>query len=117
MGFDDLNDALDEQDNDNSGSTSDTTQSDTTETTTSTPASAETEPSGGPAFSFDDTKQDAIYARPSSLDQLGDALAELDLELRNRGLRDVPKREKHDALARLAGNHIEELADLIEAER
>ncbi|MFC6976558.1 hypothetical protein ACFQL1_23165 [Halomicroarcula sp. GCM10025709] len=117
MAFDDLNDALDEQDNDDTDSSSDSTQSDTTETTTSTATSTETEPSGGPAFSFDDTKQDAIYARPSSLDELGDALAELDLELRNRGLRDVPKREKHDALARLAGNHIEELADLIEGER
>lgn len=71
-----------------------------------------------PAFAFDDAIQDPLYARQSSWDTIDDAL-DLDLEgeMRERGIRDVPKREKHDALLLVAARHVEEIADQIEEER
>ncbi|WP_018256106.1 hypothetical protein [Halomicrobium katesii] len=126
MGFDDLDNAEQESDDDQSEATpadhdSTPTHESMSETTTEPEHESESESESDsldePAFAYDDVKQDAIYARESSLNELGDALAELDLKLRKRDLRDVPKREKHDALARLAGDHVDELADLVEAAR
>jgi len=71
-----------------------------------------------PAFEFADTKQDALYAREEAWDAFEDMLAvDLEGELRSRDLRDVPKREKHDAALRFAAEHPDEIADLIEATR
>lgn len=76
------------------------------------------EPSDQPAFGFDKTDQNPLYARTEAWDAFDDMLdLDLEAELRDRDLRDVPKREKHDAALRFLADHPEEIADLIESER
>jgi hypothetical protein len=72
-----------------------------------------------PAFPFDETKQSPVYARPAAWNALDDAL-DLDVQrrLREAGVRDVPKRELHDAALRVAAAHPEEVfAAVVEARR
>lgn len=72
-----------------------------------------------PAFSYAESNQGPIYARPETWDEYDDAL-ELDVEqyLRDEGVRNAQKRELHDAALRLAADRPEELAELlIEARR
>jgi len=127
MGFEDLEDAIEEQDqedDDEPETTMDATEFDTTTEETddvqeNSDDELETEPDlSAPAFEFDETDQNPLYARGRSWDQFDDMLdLELERQLRDRDLRDVPKREKHDAALRFAAEHPEEIADLIESER
>lgn len=70
-----------------------------------------------PAFSFDVTKQDPLYARPETWEQFGDTLLEVELALRDYKIRDVPKRELHDAALRVLTNHTGEFVEAVVAER
>lgn len=67
-----------------------------------------------PAFSYAESNQGPIYARPETWDTYDDAL-ELDVEryLRDEGVRNAQKRELHDAALRLAAKRPEELAELL----
>ena len=70
-----------------------------------------------PAFSFDITKQDPLYARPETWEQFGDTLLEVELVLRDYKIRDVPKRELHDAALRVLTDHTDEFVEAVVAER
>jgi len=67
-----------------------------------------------PAFSYAESNQGPIYARPETWNSYDDAL-ELDVEryLRKKGVRNAQKRELHDAALRLAAKRPEELAELL----
>lgn len=55
----------------------------------------------GPAFSFDDVKQRAVYPRPDAWDARTEALDfEVKRKLREHGVKDVTGRELDDAVAR-----------------
>lgn len=124
MGFDDLENAIEEQDE---AETDDTEASRSTrEFTAAVDETADvqedvddkSEPSTEPAFGFDEAKQDPLYARRQSWEAFDDMLdLDLERELRDRDIRDVPKREKHDAVLRFVADHAEEIADRIESER
>ncbi|KAB1193218.1 hypothetical protein GJR96_07070 [Haloferax sp. MBLA0076] len=70
-----------------------------------------------PAFSFDVTKQDPLYARPESWERFNDTLLEVELALRDCEIRDVPKRELHDAALRVLTNHTDEFVEAVVDER
>lgn len=74
--------------------------------------------SDAPAFEFDEVKQSPLYARPEAWNALEDAL---DLAvvraLREAGVRNEAKRELHDAVLRVAAEHPEEIAEAVEAAR
>lgn len=70
-----------------------------------------------PAFSFDISKQDPLYARPETWEQFGDTLLEVELALRDYKIRDVPKRELHDAALRVLTDHTDEFVEAVVAER
>lgn len=127
MAFDDLDEAIEEQDRE------DDDIDDADEESTVIDAAAdqaarepvdvqeesdEDKPLTEPAFEFSEATQSAMYARDDAWDAVNDMM-ELDLEreLRDRGIREVTKSEKQDALLRFAAEHPEEIADLIEAER
>ena len=127
MGFDDLEDAAAEQDGDNadtadnagemeSGPMQDTTQIDSQQSEQSTDDS--TDWKRRPAFPYDDASQEAIYPRADTWDEFEDTLDfEVKRELRDAGLRDIPKREYHEALLRLAMEHPQRLAELVKIGR
>jgi hypothetical protein len=124
MAFDDLEETLEEQDqedDDEPGTTMDATEFDTTTEETDDvqeDSDDEGESLTEPAFEFNQTDQNPLYARPRSWDTFEDMLdLDLEAELRERGIRDVPKREKHDAVLRFVAEHGEEIADFIEDER
>ena len=71
-----------------------------------------------PAFPFDDTTQRAFYARPETWEAFEDALDfEVRRALRDRGFRDVPKRELHDAVLQVITDHPDAVADNVEQMR
>jgi len=127
MAFDDLNETLEEQDRDDQEMTEKSGESVTAVEETTTRSTQDDvvneqrdeEPAlTDPAFSFDETKQDAIYARPDAWEIFDDMLdLDLERELRDRGVREVSKREKHDAVLRVVADHAKEVADQIEGER
>lgn len=93
-----------------------TADHDTSEGDTETEGEAETSP--GPAFTFDDVKQRPLYARPANWDAFEDTLQfEVRRILRDRGYRDVPKRELHDAALRVLADRPHAIADAVEAAR
>ncbi|WP_262174520.1 hypothetical protein [Haloarcula laminariae] len=128
MGFDDLDEAMSEQDGKESksagapeaasqqGSTnlagdSERSHSPTKGTTTSDSSSSSLD---HPAFPFEDSKQEAIYPTVETLTEFDDTLDfEVKRRLRDEGLRDVPKREYHEALLQLAIEQPERLAELV----
>ena len=72
-----------------------------------------------PAFEFSEAVQRPLYAREASWDTFEDAL-DFDVQraLRDNDLRDIPKRELHDAVLRVVADHTDEVAEaLIEARR
>ncbi|WP_058992461.1 hypothetical protein [Haloarcula sp. CBA1127] len=121
MGFDDLEDAAAEQDGDNTNtaddaveteSMPDTTQTDSRQSEHSTDDSNDWK--RRPAFPYDDASQEAIYPRSDTWDEFEDTLDfEVKRELRDAGLRDIPKREYHEALLKLAMEHPQRLAELV----
>ncbi|WP_337653249.1 hypothetical protein [Halomontanus rarus] len=67
-----------------------------------------------PAFSYADSNQGPIYARPETWDAIDDTL-ELEVEryLREKDVRNTQKRELHDAVLRLAVEEPERVAELV----
>jgi len=124
MAFDDLDEAIEEQDRDDQedrekpGESDEFVEQEQVGDLVVDEQRDDQEPLTDPAFAFDETKQDALYARPDAWEVFDDLLdLDLERELRDRGIRDVSKREKHDAVLRVVTNHAEEVADQIEAER
>ncbi|WP_424005773.1 hypothetical protein ACOZ4I_20175 (plasmid) [Haloarcula salina] len=118
MGFDDLEDAAAEQDADDDDEAEPQSMPEATDTDSRAQSieSERTEPESRdrPAFSFDQSKQEAIYAREETIEAFEDALDfEVKRALRDEGVRDVPKRELHDALLRLGTEQPDRLADLV----
>jgi len=71
-----------------------------------------------PAFEFGDTHQHAVYVRPDAWQAFEDWLdLQLEQDLRDRGVREVTKSEKHDAILRIITEHAGEVADQIESAR
>ncbi|MCL9814010.1 hypothetical protein [Natranaeroarchaeum aerophilus] len=63
-----------------------------------------------PAFEFEETAQQTIYVRPSSLRELEDLEALVDARLRtDHDVRNLTGSEFYDAVVRVATNHEEEL--------
>lgn len=136
MGFDDLEKAerdREEQTAESSApeseSTADSTPVPEQSQTAAEPEASERDPDGGPssaaetvsdepAFEYEDVEQSPMYARPAAWNALNDAL---DLEvvraLREAGLRNEEKRELHDAALRVAADHPEEIAQAVAAAR
>lgn len=120
-GFDDLADAASEQDDndedDDATHESHTSETDTTDTL-ETETEHDTDSLDQPAFSFDESKQDAIYATEKTLNEFEDTLDfEVKRILRDDGIRDVPKREYHEALLQLAIEEPNRLAELVKENR
>lgn len=123
MGFDDLEDAAAEQDaeDDDESETQPKSMQDTTQTDRRQPEqSIDTSEDWKrrPAFPYDDATQEAIYPRSDTWDEFEDTLDfEVKRELRDAGLRDIPKREYHEALLELAMESPERLAELVKEGR
>lgn len=121
MGFDDLEDAAADQDAEDddeaeSKSMPDTTQTDRRQDEQSTDTSEEWK--RRPAFPYDDASQEAIYPRSDTWGEFEDTLDfEVKRELRDAGLRDIPKREYHEALLELAMENPKRLAELLKEGR
>lgn len=128
MGFDDLEEAEEENNHQQSTTTesseppsqeSSAESAETTDETSTDTAQTETNAvADEQAFPFSATEQDALYARPDAWEQFEDLLdLELEMELRERGVRDVSKSEKYDAVLRVIADYPEEIADQIEQAR
>jgi len=127
MGFDDLEDAAAEQGGDNadtaddvveteSSPMQDTTQTDSPQSEQSTDNSSDWK--RRPAFPYDDASQEAIYPRSDTWDEFEDTLDfVVKRKLRDAGIRDIPKREYHEALLKLAIEHPQRLAELVKSGR
>jgi hypothetical protein len=120
MGFDDLEDAAAEQDADKSDDATETeskSMPETTQTNRRSEAQATDTTDDWkqhPAFPYDDASQEAIYPRSETWNDFEDTLDfEVKRELRDAGLRDIPKREYHEALLKLAMEQPERLAELV----
>jgi len=128
MGFDDLDEAMSDQDNEepetDQNSNIDSQQNsadfseDAKQSLDSIRETTESASSGNsldhPAFPFEDSKQEAIYPTVETLTKFDDTLDfEVKRRLRDEGLRDVPKREYHEALLQLAIEQPERLAELV----
>lgn len=74
---------------------------------------------GGPAFSFEESHQMSIYPRQETAEEtLDDVEFEVESVLRQEfEIRDLAGRELHDAMIRLAAEHPEDVAELIEKAR
>ena len=124
MGFDDLNDALNQQDsNDEKGEPPEQSpeikQGEQTETMTETESETTTASNTDqPAFPYDDATQKAIYPTSDTWAAFEDTLDfEVKRELRDSGIRNIPKREYHEALLQLANENPERLAELVKQNR
>jgi hypothetical protein len=128
MAFDDLDEAIEEQDRDGDGDVDNTVKESTANDADSTQAATDTgdaqkdseddTPLTEPAFEFSEATQSAFYARDDAWDAINDMFdIDLERELRDRGIREVTKSEKQDALLRFAAEQPEAIADLIESER
>jgi hypothetical protein len=111
-----IGDAVEEPEDDASGGER------TTETGNETVANAEpnesTGNSGAPddpaAFAFDDTVQKSVYVRPETFEELEDAEALVNAQLRTEhDLKDLTRREFFDAVFREAADDTERLVKRI----
>jgi hypothetical protein len=76
------------------------------------------DPADGPAFAFDETSAKSLYVRDGTLELFEDTEFEVEATLRsNHGIRDLTSREFHDAVVRVAADHVEEIAARIDNER
>ncbi|MFA9428526.1 hypothetical protein [Natronorubrum sp. A-ect3] len=115
--FDDLgsDDADGDEPVDEPATADDSSQS---ETTPSTQARDEKAVSTGPAFEYSDVRQKPLYARGETWDNLEDELGiVVTPELRRMGIRDDETREVHDALLKVALEHIDEVPEQIRKTR
>ncbi|AEH39077.1 hypothetical protein [Halopiger xanaduensis] len=86
----------------------DATTSDGTEEEQQSPAET------GPAFEYSEVRQKPLYARDETWNELEDELGiTVTPELRRMGIRDEETREIHDALLKVAIEHIDEVPDTI----
>ena len=68
----------------------------------------------GPAFEYSDVRQRPLYAREKTWDNLEDELGiTVTPELRRMGIRDEETREIHDAILKVAIEHIDEIPELV----
>lgn len=68
----------------------------------------------GPGFEFSEVRQKPLYARDKTWDELEDKLGiRVTPELRRMEIRDEETREVHDAILKVALNHIDEVPDQI----
>ncbi|OVE82838.1 prolipoprotein diacylglyceryl transferase [Natronolimnobius baerhuensis] len=87
-----------------------TGETETDTTNDDEPDAAET----GPAFEYSEVRQKPLYARDSTWNELEDELGiTVTPELRRMGIRDEETREIHDAILKVAIEHIDELPDAI----
>jgi len=122
MGFDDLEDAAAEQDAEDDETETQTKSMPEATQTDRRPEAQSTDTSDDwkqhPAFPYDDASQEAIYPRSETWDDFEDTLDfEVKRQLRDAGLRDIPKREYHEALLELAMENPERLAELVKEGR
>lgn len=79
-----------------------TTTATTPEADTDTMSTQESQPNTDPieeqAFSFDETKQSAFYAREKTWETFDTTITEIELAAKKRGAKDVSKSEIHDAI-------------------
>lgn len=73
----------------------------------------EEEDEGGPSFPFAEAKQSPLYPHRDRWEELEDAKFEMEMILRQQGVRDVQGRELDDAILRYAIDHSEEVAELV----
>jgi hypothetical protein len=114
-GFDDLEDAVEDQSGD------DANESPEESVDTEPNPTAEVGESTGrdvPGFQYDEVKQGPIYPRAETWEAFEDEMVmTITPNLHSEGVRNVEKREIHDALLRLAVENPEELAELVISER
>lgn len=77
----------------------------------------EPENAGGPWFSFAEAKQRPLYPHEDRWEELEDAKFEMELVLREHGVKDVEGRELDDAILQYAVDHPEAVAELVLAAR
>ncbi|WP_135822853.1 hypothetical protein [Halostella litorea] len=71
-------------------------------------------PDTTPAFAFDDTVQKSVYVRPETFEELEDAEALVDAQLRtDHDLRDLTRREFFDAVFREAAEDTDALVERV----
>jgi hypothetical protein len=140
-GFDDLEEAVEEQDSDGTEDTA-TTEMDTTETSEDVPTEPDRDQTQEPdrserekagtadssssadstsesegdihqkAFSYAEAKQSPIYARQDAWKEYNAAMQfDTERELHDRGVDNVDKRELHEAMLRHAAKHPEQIAE------
>lgn len=71
----------------------------------------------GPWFSFAEAKQRPLYPHEDRWEDLEDAKFEMELVLREHGVKDVEGRELDDAILQYAVDHPEAVAELVLAAR
>mgnify|MGYP000211544615 CR=1 FL=1 len=119
-GFDDLNEAGKEQVDDESEGVDDSQASpavDGAETADEASPDRDVELTN-PAFPFDEAIQAQIYPRNSTHDEFTDFLdIEVKRLLRDRDIRNEEGRELHEAVLRVAMEHPEDIAEVVEQQR
>lgn len=120
--FDDLgsDDADGDEPVDDPATADDSSQSETTPAQTASTQAHDNDKaaSTGPAFEYSDVRQKPLYARGETWDDLEDQLGiVVTPELRRMGIRDDETREVHDALLKVALEHIDEVPEQIRKTR
>ena len=73
---------------------------------------AKEEDKHGPPFPFSEAKQSPLYPHRDRWEELEDAKFEMEISLREHGIRDVQGRELDDAILQYAISNLEDVADL-----
>lgn len=90
----------------------------TAEKQNSPPAEAKSAADAGPGFEYSDVRQKPLYARDETWNELEDKLGiEVTPELRRMEIRDEETREVHDAILKVALDHIDEVPEQIHRTR
>lgn len=119
--FDDLesNETDDTENESESNSSSDTDSTIQAEPVQSepvqeTPTESKPPEESGPGFEYSEVRQKPLYARDETWDELEDKLGiRVTPELRRMEIRDEETREVHDALLKVALDHIDEVPEQI----
>jgi hypothetical protein len=82
-----------------------------------TPDRTTSDPLEQPAFPYSECRQRPLYAPAEAWDGLEDLELDVQLALREEGVRNLEGRELHNAVLRFAAEHPEEVADVILEER
>ncbi|AHG01790.1 hypothetical protein HALLA_00435 (plasmid) [Halostagnicola larsenii XH-48] len=123
--FDDLDsdddgiDTKSETESESAPESSSPTQTSTQSTEPQTPSAEPKSPSdAGPGFEYSEVRQKPLYARDKTWDELEDKLGiQVTPELRRMEIRDEETREVHDAILKVALDHIDEVPDQIHKTR